>query len=40
MASPLLDLSSELFRESVALGNGRLDMISVVEAIEARTKQS
>ncbi|WP_321960615.1 NAD(P)-dependent oxidoreductase [Paraburkholderia sp. J7] len=37
LASPLIDLSSELFGESVGLGNGRLDMVSVVEAIEART---
>ncbi len=37
MASPLLDLSSDLYGESVALGNGRLDMVSVIEAIEART---
>ncbi|MGP3970377.1 NAD(P)-dependent oxidoreductase [Streptomyces sp. 6N223] len=37
IASPLLDLSSELYGESVGLGNGRLDMVSVVEAIEART---
>jgi 3-hydroxyisobutyrate dehydrogenase len=37
MAAPLLDLSSDLYGESVALGNGRLDMVSVMEAIEDRT---
>ena len=36
--SPLLDLSSTLYDESVRLGNGRLDMVSVIEAIEARTE--
>ncbi|MER7793202.1 NAD(P)-dependent oxidoreductase [Streptomyces sp. NPDC097640] len=38
VASPLLDLSSSLYGESVGLGNGRLDMVSVIEAIEARTE--
>ncbi len=38
IASPLLDLSSNLYDESVRLGNGRLDMVSVIEAIEARTE--
>ncbi len=38
LASPLLDLSRDLYGESVGLGNGRLDMMSVVEAIEARTE--
>ncbi|NUP44278.1 MAG: NAD(P)-dependent oxidoreductase [Streptomyces sp.] len=37
VSSPLLDLSSELYGESVDLGNGRLDMVSVIKAIEART---
>jgi 3-hydroxyisobutyrate dehydrogenase len=36
-ASPLIDLGSDLCGESVRLGNGRLDMVSVIEAIEART---
>jgi 3-hydroxyisobutyrate dehydrogenase len=36
-ASPLIDLGSDLYGESVRLGNGRLDMVSVIEAIEART---
>ncbi len=36
-ASPLLDLCRTLYGESVELGNGRLDMITVVAAIEART---
>jgi 3-hydroxyisobutyrate dehydrogenase and related beta-hydroxyacid dehydrogenases len=40
IATPLLDLSSELYRESVALGNERLDMVSVLESIEQRTKVS
>ncbi|GGN10590.1 hypothetical protein [Streptomyces fuscichromogenes] len=33
----MLDLSSELYGESVRLGNARLDMSSVLTAIEART---
>ncbi|MFJ9709143.1 NAD(P)-dependent oxidoreductase [Streptomyces sp. NPDC101234] len=37
IATPLLDLSSGLYGESVRLGNGRLDMSSVLTAIEART---
>ncbi|MGW7242374.1 NAD(P)-dependent oxidoreductase [Streptomyces sp. NPDC054804] len=37
IATPLLDLSSDLYGESVRLGNGRLDMSSVLTAIEART---
>ncbi|NLS15156.1 NAD(P)-dependent oxidoreductase [Rhizobium sp. P40RR-XXII] len=37
MASPVLDLCRMLYGESVELGNGRLDMMSVVVAIEART---
>jgi len=37
MASPVLDLCRTLYGESVELGNGRLDMVSVVKAIEART---
>ncbi|WP_075851603.1 NAD(P)-dependent oxidoreductase [Rhizobium hainanense] len=37
MASPVLDLCRTLYGESVELGNGRLDMVSVVAAIEART---
>jgi hypothetical protein len=32
----LLDLSSELYAESVSAGNERLDMISVIKAIESR----
>ena len=36
-ASPVLDLCRELYGESVELGNGRLDMVSVVTAIEACT---
>ncbi len=37
MASPVLDLCRALYGESVELGNGRLDMVSVIKAIEART---
>lgn len=37
VASPLLDLSQKLYGESLDLGNGRLDMVSVIQAIEART---
>ncbi|MEW2305909.1 NAD(P)-dependent oxidoreductase [Streptomyces sp. NPDC006655] len=37
LATPLLDLSGDLYGESVRLGNGRLDMSSVLTAIEART---
>ncbi|MER7837585.1 NAD(P)-dependent oxidoreductase [Streptomyces sp. NPDC096040] len=37
IATPLLDLSSDLYGESVRLGNGRLDMSSVLTAIESRT---
>lgn len=36
IASPLLDLASELYGESVVLGHGRDDMSSVLAAIEAR----
>lgn len=38
IASPLLDLSRQLYAESVRSGNGRLDMMSVITAIEARTE--
>ena len=38
LATPLLDLSSDLYGESVELGNGHLDMVSVLESIEQRTK--
>jgi 3-hydroxyisobutyrate dehydrogenase len=38
IASPLLDVSRELYGESVELGNDRLDMMSVLGAIEARTE--
>lgn len=38
IVSPLLDLSSDLYGENVDLGNGRLDMVSVIRAIEARTE--
>lgn len=39
-ATPLLDLSSDLYGETVDRGNGRLDLVSVIEAIEARTKEA
>jgi 3-hydroxyisobutyrate dehydrogenase len=38
IASPLLDLSKTLYSESVGLGNSRLDMMSVIQSIEKRTK--
>lgn len=38
ISSPMLELASDLYGESVSLGNGRLDMSSVLEAIEARSK--
>lgn len=38
LATPLLDVSRALYGESVGLGNGRCDMVSVVSAIEARTR--
>lgn len=38
IATPLLDLASKLYGETVALGNGRLDMVSVIRAIEARSQ--
>jgi 3-hydroxyisobutyrate dehydrogenase len=37
IATPLLDLASDLYGESVGLGNAREDMISVLQSIEART---
>lgn len=38
IASPLLDQTRQLYGESLSLGNDRLDMISVIDAIRARTK--
>lgn len=38
IATPLLELSRALYGESVSLGNGRLDMVSVIQSIEKRTK--
>lgn len=38
LATPLLDVSSRLYGESVRFGNGHLDMTSVLEAIEAQTE--
>ncbi len=37
VATPLLDTGIKLYEEALELGNGRLDMVSVLEAIEART---
>ena len=37
VATPLMDTTSALFAETLAQGHGRLDIISVVRAIEART---
>jgi 3-hydroxyisobutyrate dehydrogenase len=39
VATPLLDLASRLYGESVRLGHERDDMSSVLTAIEARTEQ-
>lgn len=36
-STPLLDLASELYAETVDLGDGREDMISIIRAIETRT---
>ncbi|MDR8414056.1 NAD(P)-dependent oxidoreductase [Nonomuraea sp. 3-1Str] len=38
LASPLLDVCHDLFRETVDLGHGGGDMVAVLHAIEARTK--
>jgi 3-hydroxyisobutyrate dehydrogenase len=38
VASPMLDLSSDLYAETLALGHGRSDMAAVLEAIEARSR--
>ena len=40
IASPLLDLASRLYGETVSLGNSRQDMISVLQAIEARSEHA
>ncbi|CAA9568600.1 MAG: 2-hydroxy-3-oxopropionate reductase [uncultured Thermomicrobiales bacterium] len=37
IATPLLDVDPPLFEEGVAGGDGRLDMVAVLRAIEART---
>ena len=37
LATPLLDAGIKLYEETLALGHGRLDMVSVLAAIEART---
>lgn len=37
IASPMLDLASSLYEESIGLGNARLDMSTILLAIEART---
>jgi 3-hydroxyisobutyrate dehydrogenase len=39
-ASPLLDLASELYGEAVASGGGRRDMITVIDAIAARSGET
>ncbi|MCK2037856.1 NAD(P)-dependent oxidoreductase [Microbacterium sp. SSW1-49] len=36
IASPLLDVAEELYREAVDLGNARIDMSSVIDAVAAR----
>jgi 3-hydroxyisobutyrate dehydrogenase len=40
LASPLLDVCHELFRETVAHGHGGEDMVAVLRAIEARTAEA
>jgi 3-hydroxyisobutyrate dehydrogenase len=37
ISSPLLDVCRDLYEETFALGHGKLDMIAVVKATEART---
>lgn len=37
LASPLLDVCHQLYRETAALGHGHEDMVAVLNAIEART---
>ena len=39
IASPMLDLSTQLYADAVTAGSGRLDMICVIQAIEARTQR-
>ena len=39
MASPLLDAGRQLYGEGVAAGDGDLDMVAVIRAIEARTER-
>lgn len=39
LATPLLDMSSALYGDSVDMGNGSFDMVSVLEAIEQRTRK-
>ena len=36
VASPLLDVAEELYRDAVELGNARIDMSSVIDAVAAR----
>jgi 3-hydroxyisobutyrate dehydrogenase len=38
VATPLLDQVHALYGETAALGHGRADMVSIIRAIEARTK--
>jgi 3-hydroxyisobutyrate dehydrogenase len=40
LASPLLDVCHALFAETVELGFGHADMVAVLQAIEARTKEA
>lgn len=40
VASPMLDLAKDLYAESVALGNSRMDMASVLAAIEDRSTKT
>lgn len=38
IASPLLEVGLQLYGEAVAAGDGDLDMVAVIQAIEARTR--
>jgi 3-hydroxyisobutyrate dehydrogenase len=40
IASPLLDVSRDLYAEAVELGDGAIDMVGVIQAITARTNAS
>lgn len=39
IATPVIDICTSLYGETVSLGQGDLDMVAVVKAIEARTRE-